>query len=125
MIHENKAAREAISYVEGFLASCQCRTNDDKRRALVAILRAATDEISRLRDFSQAENTATSEIDGLIRMPDVERLTGLARPTIYKRINDDPTFPKPVKLSASTGRGAPVGWRLTEVKEWIASRKMR
>lgn len=58
----------------------------------------------------------------IIRVADVEGITGLARPTIYKRLKDDPTFPRPVPLSNSTARGAPVGWVLAEVQAWIRER---
>ncbi|MDH0646191.1 AlpA family phage regulatory protein [Pseudomonas sp. GD03858] len=55
-------------------------------------------------------------------MPELERLTGYKRPTIYKRLKDDPTFPKPVPLSDSTSRGAPVGFVLAEVQAWVSQR---
>lgn len=58
----------------------------------------------------------------IIRMPELEVLTGYKRPTIYKRLKDDPTFPKPVPLSDSTSRGAPVGWVLAEVQDWVRKR---
>ncbi len=58
----------------------------------------------------------------IIRMGALEGLVGMARPTIYKRIKDDPTFPRPVPLSNSTARGAPVGFVLAEVQQWIQSR---
>lgn len=58
----------------------------------------------------------------LIRMPELLALTGLQRATVYKRLKDDPTFPKPVPLSDSTARGAPVAWVLAEVQEWVKSR---
>lgn len=58
----------------------------------------------------------------IIRMPELEALTGYKRPTVYKRLKDDPTFPKPVPLSNSTSRGAPVGWVLAEVQEWVRQR---
>lgn len=58
----------------------------------------------------------------LIRMPELEALTGLARATVYKRLKDDPSFPKPVPLSNSTARGAPVGFVLSEVQNWIRGR---
>ena len=58
----------------------------------------------------------------IIRMPDLEAITGLARPTVYKRLKDDPTFPRPVSLSNSKSRGAPVGWVLGEVQEWVRKR---
>lgn len=58
----------------------------------------------------------------LIRMPELEALTGLARATVYKRLKDDPSFPKPVPLSNSTARGAPVAFVLSEVQTWIRGR---
>lgn len=58
----------------------------------------------------------------IIRMPELGAITGLARPTIYKRLKDDPTFPRPVSLSNSKSRGSPVGWVLGEVQEWVRKR---
>ena len=58
----------------------------------------------------------------LIRMPDLEAITGLARPTVYKRLKDDPTFPRPVPLSNSKSRGSPVAWVLAEVETWVRQR---
>lgn len=58
----------------------------------------------------------------IVRMTEVEMITGLARPTIYKRLKDDPSFPRPVPLSNSTARGAPVGWVLAEVQAWVRER---
>lgn len=55
-------------------------------------------------------------------MPELEAITGLARPTVYKRLKDDPAFPRPVPLSDSKSRGAPVGWVLAEVQEWVRKR---
>lgn len=67
-----------------------------------------------------AQNLALGSI--IIRMPDLLAITGLARPTIYKRLKDDLTFPRPVPLSNSTSRGAPVGWVLAEVQNWVQQR---
>lgn len=59
----------------------------------------------------------------LIRMPEVEAIVGLARPTIYKLMSQPESgFPQSVKLSNSTARGAPVAWVLSEVQEWVRSR---
>lgn len=59
----------------------------------------------------------------LIRMPEVQAIVGLARPTIYKLMQQEQaTFPRPVKLSNSTARGAPVAWVLGEVQEWVRQR---
>lgn len=59
----------------------------------------------------------------LIRMPEVESIVGLARPTIYKLMKQPESgFPLPVKLSDSTARGAPVAWVLGEVQAWVRAR---
>ncbi|WP_346397567.1 helix-turn-helix transcriptional regulator [Pseudomonas syringae] len=58
----------------------------------------------------------------IIRFPEVEAITGLARATIYKRLKDDPTFPRPVPLSNSKSRGSPVGFVLAEVFFWVNQR---
>jgi prophage regulatory protein len=57
----------------------------------------------------------------ILRRPEVEKLTGLSRSTIYAKINEesryfDPQFPRPIRL----GRGA-VGWKSAEVLVWIDS----
>ena len=72
-----------------------------------------------------ANPTAPQQFDPsatLIRMPDLLALTGLQRATVYKRLKDDPTFPRPVPLSNSTARGAPVAWVLAEVQAWVRAR---
>lgn len=59
----------------------------------------------------------------LIRMPELLALTGLGgRATVYRMLKEDPTFPQPVPLSASTARSAPVAWVLGEVQSWIRAR---
>ncbi|MEZ1837376.1 AlpA family phage regulatory protein [Pseudomonas putida] len=58
----------------------------------------------------------------IIRINELSAITGYARPTIYKRLKDDPTFPRPVPLSDSKSRGAPVGWILAEVQAWVRQR---
>lgn len=58
----------------------------------------------------------------IIRISELSAITGYARPTIYKRLKDDPTFPKPVPLSDSKSRGAPVGWVLAEAQAWVRQR---
>ena len=51
------------------------------------------------------------------RRPEVERLTGLSRSTIYAMISDG-TFPRPVRL----GKRA-VGWRESDIAAWLAERE--
>lgn len=59
----------------------------------------------------------------LIRMPELLAITGIGgRATVYKLLKEDPTFPKPVPLSASTARNAPVAFVLGEVQAWIRAR---
>jgi prophage regulatory protein len=59
----------------------------------------------------------------IVRRKQLEQRCGLARSTIYDRINPkspsyDPTFPKPVDL----GGGRAVGWIESEVEDWLADR---
>lgn len=74
----------------------------------------------------QLSSGASQNFDPAItlnRMPDLEAITGLARPTLYKRLKDDPTFPRPVPLSnSSKSRGSPVGFVLAEVQAWVRQR---
>lgn len=59
----------------------------------------------------------------LIRISEVMAIVGLARPTIYKLMQcPNSGFPRPVKLSTSTARGAPVAWVLSEIQAWARSR---
>ena len=59
----------------------------------------------------------------LIRMPELLALTGLGgRATVYRLLRDDPAFPRPVPLSTSTARSAPVAFVLGEVQAWIRAR---
>lgn len=52
----------------------------------------------------------------IYRRPDVERLIGLSRSTLYAMMAEG-SFPKPVKL----GKRA-VGWRERDVAAWLDSR---
>ena len=53
----------------------------------------------------------------LLRRPDVEALTGLARSTMYRLIADG-DFPRHVKIGAQA-----VAWRERDVLAWIESRE--
>lgn len=50
----------------------------------------------------------------LIRMPIVERDSGLKRSAIYQRISEG-TFPSPIKITSRSS-----AWIRSEVREWIA-----
>ena len=58
--------------------------------------------------------------DRLLREPEVEKLVGLKRTTIWK-LECEGQFPKRVKRSGSRGRA--VAWSASEVARWIAERK--
>ena len=51
------------------------------------------------------------------RRPQVERMVGLSRSTLYAMMAEG-TFPQPVRL----GRRA-VGWRVADLSAWIAARE--
>ena len=54
----------------------------------------------------------------ILRLKEVQRMTGLSRSTIYAEIAKG-NFPRQVKL---TGRRS-VGWHESAVIEWVESRK--
>lgn len=58
----------------------------------------------------------------LIRLPEVLKMTGLSRATIYRRMRAG-TFPKSVDIGGSDARCAPVAWPLDEIEGWIEQRK--
>ncbi len=53
----------------------------------------------------------------VLRRPEVEDRTGLARSTIYKLIGQG-EFPEPIKLGSRS-----VGWVEGEIERWIESRR--
>ena len=52
----------------------------------------------------------------IIRLPEVLRITGLSRASIYRLVRSG-TFPPSVKLTART-----IGWYSTDIETWIAAR---
>ena len=66
---------------------------------------------------------ALNDTTRLIRQPEVTHLTGLARRTIYEKIEEAPedggNFPRPVKL------GRISAWVEAEVHAWIADQIKR
>ena len=53
-----------------------------------------------------------------IRLAEVVQLTGASRPTIWRWSKDDPTFPKPFKLSEAI-----TCWDVSEICQWIERKK--
>jgi prophage regulatory protein len=68
------------------------------------------------------DNTTQTASDRLIRFPEVVRMTGLSRPTLYRRIAAG-KFPKQVKLSDSDARSAAAGFSQAEVTAWVEANK--
>lgn len=58
----------------------------------------------------------------LIRMPELLTFTSLSRASVYRLIESDSDFPKPVKLGNSAARNSAVGFALSEVQRWIEKR---
>ena len=54
--------------------------------------------------------------DRLVRLPEVEGMTGCKKSTIYKLIGEG-SFPKPVRLGTRT-----VAWPETAVLQWVQDR---
>ena len=54
--------------------------------------------------------------DRILRVDEVLAQTGLSKATLY-RLVDSGDFPQPVRLGGPERRA--VGWRLSEVQEWI------
>lgn len=66
--------------------------------------------------------STTQPAERFIRLPELKRMIGLGRSTIYYRQNPnskhyDPTFPKSCELGANS-----VGWRESEVLAWMLAR---
>ncbi|MBS54982.1 MAG: AlpA family transcriptional regulator [Oceanospirillaceae bacterium] len=58
------------------------------------------------------KHTPTSPYE-IWRRPQVEKVTGLSRNSIHRRI-DDNLFPKPISLG-----GRSIGWRSIDVMAWL------
>jgi prophage regulatory protein len=56
------------------------------------------------------------ETETLLRLPEVERRTGLRRAHLYKLARTG-TFPRPLKIGARAS-----AWRASQVEAWIAAR---
>ncbi len=55
-----------------------------------------------------------------IRLPDVMRMTGASRPTIWRWVHTDPLFPKPFHLSPAI-----TCWDEAEIVHWIEAKKAK
>lgn len=60
--------------------------------------------------------TFSDTVGSILRLPEVMKLTGLSRSSIYAKI-DEGDFPQQINLGARS-----VGWLASEVEAWIISR---
>lgn len=61
------------------------------------------------------QNVFTLNRDRMVRMPEVQMITGRSRSSIYEDMRHD-RFPQSVKLGPRA-----VAWRLSEINFWMAS----
>lgn len=60
--------------------------------------------------------------DRILRRPEVQKLVGLSRSSLYDRIASG-DFPRPVKLGGLNSRS--VGWPESLVRKWIDDRVIK
>lgn len=69
--------------------------------------------------MNQAPSLNTAKPEKLLRLPEVESLTGLKKSSIYAGMKaSPPTFPHCVRLSARA-----VAWRESDIATWQAQRQ--
>lgn len=70
--------------------------------------------MSNLAATSSAETNCPRR---LIKLPEVLNRTALSRSEVYRRVRDDPTFPKPTTLGVRS-----VAWVESEVEDFVRAR---
>ena len=60
-------------------------------------------------------------MERIMRTPEVVKITGLSKTTIWRRVRDH-EFPAPIRLGGLATRS--VGWRESEIENWIDSREV-
>ncbi len=56
----------------------------------------------------------------LLRVKGVAAYLACGVATVWRRTNDDPTFPKPIKLSERV-----TVWKFSELEAWVESRRLQ
>lgn len=75
-----------------------------------------SDYLDQERSKMKQTSSAVNVVGNVVRLPEVRRITGLGRSTIY-RLQADRKFPPRIKLGVRA-----VGWLEREVQEWLATR---
>jgi len=73
--------------------------------------------MNQVTDHRVSPTKQNQGVDRIIRAKEVQDLTGLSRTTLW-RFENKGEFPRRVSLGAST-----VGWKLSEVQNWIHARQ--
>ena len=101
---------------------CRSRRTDviATRTDLVAISMLAKDyPFQQLRRALVRPLEGENRMNRILRTPEVVRVTGLSKTTIWRRVRSG-DFPAPVKLGSPDSRS--IGWRQEEIEKWIESR---
>ncbi|VVE15640.1 hypothetical protein PCO31110_02902 [Pandoraea communis] len=53
----------------------------------------------------------------ILRLKDVQQRIGISRPTVYRWLDKDPSFPKPVSLGSHS-----IGFVESEIDAWLEAR---
>lgn len=74
--------------------------------------------------MSPATTVSDIQQDRALRIPDICKLLGLSRSTIYGKLNArstqyDDKFPKPFKIAAKA-----VAWSRNEILQWLEEKKV-
>ncbi len=70
-----------------------------------------------VQEQAVAHTNESWQNDRIIRLPEVKDITGASASSIWRWEREE-EFPKRIKIGARM-----VGWRISEVKAWIASRQ--
>jgi predicted DNA-binding transcriptional regulator AlpA len=73
--------------------------------------------LGQVTEYKPLARNNKPEVDRIIRAKEVQELTGLSRTTLW-RFENKGEFPRRVSLGANT-----VGWKLSEVQNWIQERQ--
>jgi len=113
-----RGKKQARSFKQAVERAAGGRIDWNARVDLAAV--RASIRRARVEDEVEKRVAARTDADRLLRIAEVKKLTGLGRTTIWQ-LGRDGLFPKRVKLSGTRGRA--VGWRESEVRQWVADRK--
>jgi len=72
------------------------------------------------RHHHTTTKNAAQQLRECLRVKGVATLLACGVATVWRRTKDDPTFPKPIKLSPRV-----TVWKLSELEAWIESRRVQ